>query len=217
MQEAIRISFGDPPVEYGLPGLLPQRFGPADLLGDSGAPLLLQPQHNRVAFAAGSAAAALEHSATAAVAAAKQPSEACPPLPAVSTENGVALTNGRGAAPEAAQRPAQPRQNGGAGVWGPLEAAAKRALQAANEVRPRTPSAASRLLPPSLNPRRALCMRPSGSSHDPQADALPQKRLPNFASLPSAINLPGESSVGCVWLLNTSDPGTSSGLPCDQR
>ncbi len=131
-QEAIRISFGDPPVEYGLPELLPQRFGPADLLGDSGAPLLLQPQHNRVAFAAGSAAFALEHSATAA--AAQQQGEACPPLPAVPTRNGVALTNGRRAAPEAAQRPAQPRKNGGAGVSSLLEAAAKRALRAANEV-----------------------------------------------------------------------------------
>lgn len=48
--ESLRIVFGEPPSEYTLPQLLPQRFGPVDLLGNSGTPLLLEPQNNRVTF-----------------------------------------------------------------------------------------------------------------------------------------------------------------------
>ena len=38
---------------YGLADILPQRFGPADLLTDPDTPLLLQPQHNSLELTAG--------------------------------------------------------------------------------------------------------------------------------------------------------------------
>lgn len=60
----IIFSFGEPSVEYSLQQLLPKRFGPADLLSGSGVPLLLQPQCNHVAFAAGSATDAVSAAAT---------------------------------------------------------------------------------------------------------------------------------------------------------
>ena len=46
MQDSIRFFFGSNKQSYGLADILPQRFGPADLLTDPHAPLLLQPQHN---------------------------------------------------------------------------------------------------------------------------------------------------------------------------
>lgn len=48
--DELRISFGCPPAEYSLAQLLPQRFGPADLLTDAATPLLLQPQDNGVSL-----------------------------------------------------------------------------------------------------------------------------------------------------------------------
>ncbi len=58
LQDVIRISFGSPPAEYSLAQLLPQRFGPADLLDDAATPLLLQPQRNGVRLAGVSGAKA---------------------------------------------------------------------------------------------------------------------------------------------------------------
>lgn len=53
MQDSIRFFFGSNKQSYGLADILPQRFGPADLLSDPHTPLLLQPQHNSVELAAG--------------------------------------------------------------------------------------------------------------------------------------------------------------------
>ena len=44
VQDSIQISFGNPFRSYSLAEILPQRFGPADLLQDADVPLLLQPQ-----------------------------------------------------------------------------------------------------------------------------------------------------------------------------
>lgn len=136
----MRISFGEPPVEYGLPDLLPQRFGPADLLGDSGAPLLLQPQHNHVTFAAGSASAALQQSAAAAT---RQLGASRPVLSAVSGivaggRESMPSGNENGSAQHGEDVPgaqaAKPTVNGMAGPSG-LDLAAEQALRAANQVR----------------------------------------------------------------------------------
>ena len=43
-QDTIQISFGRPLRSYALADILPQRFGPGDLLTDANVPLLLQPQ-----------------------------------------------------------------------------------------------------------------------------------------------------------------------------
>ena len=43
-QDSIEISFGAPLRKYALADILPQRFGPGDLLHDADVPLLLQPQ-----------------------------------------------------------------------------------------------------------------------------------------------------------------------------
>lgn len=53
MQDSIRFFFGSSKNSYGLADLLPQRFGPADLLTDPHAPLLLQPQHNPIELTPG--------------------------------------------------------------------------------------------------------------------------------------------------------------------
>ncbi|KAL3132799.1 hypothetical protein ABBQ38_006726 [Trebouxia sp. C0009 RCD-2024] len=46
--DSIRFFFGSKKQSYGLADILPQRFGPADLLSDPNTPLLLQPQHNSI-------------------------------------------------------------------------------------------------------------------------------------------------------------------------
>ena len=51
LQDTIHISFGSPPTAYSLAQLLPQRFGPADLLNTADAPLLLLPQRHNLALA----------------------------------------------------------------------------------------------------------------------------------------------------------------------
>ena len=53
MQDSIRFFFGSNKQSYGLADILPQRFGPADLLSDPNTPLLLQPQHNSIELTAG--------------------------------------------------------------------------------------------------------------------------------------------------------------------
>ncbi len=54
LQDSIRFFFGGSKQSYGLADILPQRFGPADLLTDPNTPLLLQPQHNPLELTAGS-------------------------------------------------------------------------------------------------------------------------------------------------------------------
>lgn len=53
IQDSIRFFFGSNKQSYGLADILPQRFGPADLLTDPNTPLLLQPQHNFIELTAG--------------------------------------------------------------------------------------------------------------------------------------------------------------------
>lgn len=53
MQDSIRFFFGSNKQSYGLADILPQRFGPADLLTDPNTPLLLQPQHNHIELTPG--------------------------------------------------------------------------------------------------------------------------------------------------------------------
>ena len=53
MQDSIRFFFGSNKQSHGLADILPQRFGPADLLTDPHAPLLLQPQHNPIELTPG--------------------------------------------------------------------------------------------------------------------------------------------------------------------
>lgn len=48
LQDSIQISFGSPLRSYSLAEILPQRFGPADLLADADVPLLLQPQSHEL-------------------------------------------------------------------------------------------------------------------------------------------------------------------------
>lgn len=48
VQDSIQISFGSPLRSYSLAEILPQRFGPADLLHDADVPLLLQPQSHQL-------------------------------------------------------------------------------------------------------------------------------------------------------------------------
>lgn len=56
LQETIIFFFGGK--SFGLADMLPQRFGPADLLTDPDTPLLLQPQHNHLELTAGRLACA---------------------------------------------------------------------------------------------------------------------------------------------------------------
>lgn len=56
LQETIVFFFGGK--SFGLADILPQRFGPADLLTDPDTPLLLQPQHNPLELTAGRLACA---------------------------------------------------------------------------------------------------------------------------------------------------------------
>ena len=56
LQETITFFFGGR--SFGLADILPQRFGPADLLTYPDTPLLLQPQHNPLELTAGSIACA---------------------------------------------------------------------------------------------------------------------------------------------------------------
>lgn len=51
LQETITFFFGGK--SFGLADILPQRFGPADLLTDPDTPLLLQPQHSPLELTAG--------------------------------------------------------------------------------------------------------------------------------------------------------------------
>ena len=132
-QETVRISFGEPSAEYGLPELLPQRFGPADLLGDSGVPLLLEAQHNGVVFAAGSASAALLKAAVHQISAGSS-------SPATAAAERVSDVT-------AGAELGQPLTNGTANTASVLEAAAKKALQAANQVH-----ICSRRFDPALQP-----------------------------------------------------------------
>lgn len=53
VQDSIRFFFGSKKQSYGLADILPQRFGPADLLSDPNTPLLLQPQHNSIELTSG--------------------------------------------------------------------------------------------------------------------------------------------------------------------
>ena len=48
LQDSIQISFGSPLRSYSLAEILPQRFGPADLLENADVPLLLQPQSHEL-------------------------------------------------------------------------------------------------------------------------------------------------------------------------
>ena len=51
VQDTIRFFFRGG--TYGLADILPQRFGPANLLTDPNAPLLLQPQHHNLELTPG--------------------------------------------------------------------------------------------------------------------------------------------------------------------
>lgn len=51
MQDTIKFFFRGG--SYTLADILPQRFGPANLLADLNAPLLLQPQHHDLTLTAG--------------------------------------------------------------------------------------------------------------------------------------------------------------------
>ena len=53
MQGSIQFFFGGNKQAYSMADILPQRFGPADLLTDPNTPLLLQPQNNALELTPG--------------------------------------------------------------------------------------------------------------------------------------------------------------------